>query len=125
MLAKDKSAVGLTGYLAGAAAEDCVARHYEAAGMRIAHQRWRGAGGEIDLVVRNGGEVIFVEVKKSRDFDRAADRLGARQIRRLLAAGEEFVGGEPAGALTEMRFDVALVNGQGQVRIVENALQAV
>lgn len=124
MFGKDKGAVGLTAYLAGQAAEDCVARSYEAAGMQIAHQRWRGKGGEVDLVVRNGAEVIFVEVKKSGSFERASQRLGPRQMQRLLKAGEEFVGNEPAGALTEMRFDVALVNSAGEVRILENALQA-
>ncbi len=27
----------------------------------------------------------------------------------------------PDGALTEMRFDLALVDGQGEVRVIENA----
>ena len=92
--------------------------------MHVAKRRWRGRSGEVDLVVRNGDEVIFVEVKKSRDFERASEQLRPRQIQRLMRAGEEFVGGEPAGALTPMRFDVALMDDMGRIQILENALCA-
>ena len=111
-------------YHAGQAAEDSVARDYERRGLSVAHRRWRGKGGEVDLVVRRGDAVIFVEVKKSRSFAEAALRLGPRQIARLMTAGEEFLGGEPRGLLTEARFDVALVDSAGKVDIIENALAA-
>ena len=68
------------------------------------------------------GMLVFVEVKKSRSFDHAMQHLSSRQIARLLRAGEEFAGTQPRGSLTEMRFDVALMNEQGMIRIVENAL---
>jgi putative endonuclease len=112
---------GLCAHYAGLAAEDCVARDYARRGAGIAHRRWRGRSGEIDLVARDGAAVVFVEVKKARSFEAAALRLGARQIARLCSAAAEFLGGEPAGQLTECRFDLALVDGQGGVRIVENA----
>ncbi len=115
---------GQRNYLAGQAAEAAVARHYENAGMRIDKRRWRGRAGEVDLIVRNREEVIFVEVKKSRDFAAAGAQLLPRQVARLLRAGEEFVGREPLGALTPMRFDVALVDGAGRIQIIENALSA-
>lgn len=112
---------GRTAHYAGRAAECIVAEDYSRRGMPLAAERWRGLGGEIDLIVRNGAEVIFVEVKKSRDFAAAAARLGRRQMDRLCLAAMEFLDGEPRGQLTEMRFDVALVNAQGGVQIVENA----
>lgn len=115
---------GQRNFLAGQAAEVAVAREYEAAGMSVAHRRWKGKSGEVDLIVRNGDEVVLVEVKKSRNFASASERLQPPQIARLLRAGEEFIGGEPAGALTPMRFDVALVDEQGRIQILENALSA-
>ena len=63
-------------------------------------------------------------MKKARDFARAAARVSARQMERLCAAAEEFLGQEPGGLLTDMRFDVALVNASGEHRIVENAFGA-
>ncbi len=112
---------GRLGQIAGLAAEDIVARHYARRGGVVAHRRWRGAGGEIDLVAREADRVVFIEVKKSRCFDRAAGALGPRQMARICRTAEEFLGGEPLGLLTEMRIDLALVDGCGSVRIIENA----
>lgn len=109
------------GYHAGVAAELSVAQDYERRGYAVARRRWRGAAGEIDLICRDGDDVIFVEVKKSRSFDRALDRLSVRQISRLQTAAEEFLGSEPKGLLTDVRFDVALVDAHGQMRVLENA----
>ncbi|MEY8838840.1 YraN family protein [Cribrihabitans sp. XS_ASV171] len=112
---------GETGYHAGLSAEERVAQHYQQRGLSVACRRWRGGGGEIDLIVRDGEIVIFVEVKKSRDFARAAERLSARQMARIHASATEFLDGEPRGSLTPARFDVALVDGMGAMEIVENA----
>lgn len=112
---------GITSYQAGFAAEDIVARDYMRRGQSLAGRRWRGKGGEIDLIMRDAGQVIFVEVKKSRDFDRAAQRLSRRQMDRLCNAAMEFVAGEAKGQLTDMRFDLAMVNSVGAVQIIENA----
>ncbi|WP_120504468.1 YraN family protein [Sulfitobacter mediterraneus] len=112
---------GKAAFHAGMAAENRIAQDYERRGFAVARRRWRAKGGEIDLIVRDGNGLIFVEVKQSRDFDRAADSLSIRQMRRIYASAEEFLGSEPAGSLTEVRFDVALVDGCGDTRIIENA----
>lgn len=115
---------GATAHLSGLAAEDAVARHYGRQGRSIAARRWRSFAGEIDLVVRDGAEVIFVEVKKAASHAEAALRLGRRQMDRLCAAAQLFLEGEPAGQLTPMRFDVALVDSRGRIEVVENAFAA-
>lgn len=117
----DRTLTGATANLAGAAAEDCVAAHYGRNGMKVAHRRWRGSAGEIDLVARDGDSLVFIEVKKSRSFAQAALRLGQKQMRRLCGAAAEFLANEPRGQLTDMRFDLALVNSIGAVHIIENA----
>lgn len=106
----------------GQAAEDTVARHYERRGHRIDARRWRGRGGEIDLVASDGEGLVFIEVKSAASHAAAALRLGARQVRRLASAAEEYMGAEPRGLLTPARFDVALVDRSGAVEVVENAL---
>lgn len=119
-----RAARGALGYHAGLSAEARIAQDYERRGYSVAQRRWRGQGGEIDLILHNGDGLIFVEVKKSRSFERALERLSQRQIARLLSAAEEFAGTQPRGSLTEMRFDVALMDGQGMIRVIENALGA-
>jgi putative endonuclease len=115
---------GQRAYLSGAAAEESVKRHYEARGLQVAAMRWRGEGGELDLVLRDGAAVVFVEVKKSASFARAAASLSRRQVERLIVSAQSFLGSEPRGLLTEARFDVALVDATGALEIHENALSA-
>ncbi len=108
---------GILSYHSGLAAEGAVEAVY---GLPVAARRWRGTAGEIDLILRDGEGLIFVEVKRARDFARAAERLTRAQGERIWATAAEFLAGEPRGQLTEARVDLALVDGVGRVRIIEN-----
>ncbi|WP_299925370.1 YraN family protein [uncultured Pelagimonas sp.] len=113
---------GSVGFHAGMSAELQVAQDYERRGFAILETRWRGQGGEIDLIAKDGDGLIFIEVKKSRNTARAAERLSPHQMLRLQSAAEEFAGTQPLGLLTSMRFDVALVDNQGVIHVIENAI---
>lgn len=112
---------GRMSYLAGLAAEDAVERRYLAAGLTMLERRWRGSRAEIDMIFADGPGLIFVEVKKSRSFDRACESLGRAQCNRILDAASEFLGHIGRSQATEMRFDLALVDDRGALRIMENA----
>lgn len=112
---------GAVNHRAGLSAEQSVARYYERAGRVIAETRWRGPAGEIDLIARAGAEVIFIEVKQSRTIAHAAQQLSPRQMARICASASAFLAGEPAGQDTAARFDVALVDEQGRIEVIENA----
>lgn len=115
-----KQARGKMSFLSGLAAEEAVAAHYARRGHPAAARRWRGARGELDLVCRNGAGLIVVEVKQARDMAAALAHLGPTQLARIHATAAEFAAHEPDGQLTEMRLDVALVDGAGRIEIVEN-----
>lgn len=112
---------GSTGYHAGRVAEDIVALDYLRRNHGIAARRWRGKSGEIDLIARAGDTVVFIEVKKSRSFASASTRLGRRQMDRICASAGEFLAGEPKGQLTDVRFDLAMVDAAGAIQVIENA----
>ncbi len=112
---------GMLAYRSGLCAEESVERDYEARGHNIAARRWRGKGGEIDLIVEDGDGLIFIEVKKSKSFAQAAERVSKRQIGRLYAAASEYMARMPRGQDTDVRFDVALVDSTGALEILENA----
>ena len=111
---------GKMSYLAGMAAEDAVAADYARRGHRVAARRWRGSRGELNIVARDGDALIVVEVKQARDFGRALGHLTHAQLGRIYDAAAEFVAGEPRGQLTDLRLDVALVDGMGRMEIHEN-----
>ena len=106
----------------GRAAEDIVAAFYERRGARLIHKRWRGKAGEIDLIFCEALVVVFVEVKSSGAHESAAAALSPKQQARIMLAAEEFAATLSTGSLTKMRFDVALIDRRGGLKIIEGAL---
>lgn len=111
---------GYRAHRSGLDAEAQVSAQYQLVGYALVATRWRGGAGEIDLVFENSDGLVFVEVKKAKSVDAALHRLSARQLQRLILAGEEFLGTRPGGLLTPARFDLAAVGGLGDVSILEN-----
>lgn len=117
-----RRARGQANYHAGQAAEAIVEQKYIRAGYRLAVRRWRGRCGEIDLIFTRDSIFAFVEVKSSRSHDAAAMLLGPRQQRRILAAAAEYLASADPAGQCEARIDVSLVNHQGQVKFLQNAI---
>ena len=113
---------GARAYHAGLSAEDAVAKDYELRGHIIEARRFRRKSGEIDLVARRGAELVFIEVKQSKSHDTAARALSARQLARIYRTASEYLAGEATGQDTPSRVDVALVDGQGRIKCLENVL---
>jgi len=80
-----------------------------AKGYRILARRFRTPLGEIDIVARRRGVLVFVEVKARDSFDIAAEAIGKRQQSRIIAAAQLWLAGHPEDAMRDMRFDVVLV----------------
>ncbi len=111
---------GATSHHNGLAAEDCAARHYANLGFPLVAKRWRGDSGELDLVFENGDGFVIVEVKSAKSHEQARSRFGAQQIQRVCQTAQQFIGDCPHGLNTEIRIDLATVDGTGQVETIEN-----
>lgn len=111
---------GRTAALSGLLAEEGVRRLYEERGAQVMAVRWRGSAAEIDLIVRHGADLVFVEVKASRSHAEAAQNLRPAQMQRIMQAALEYCDRHGLG-LVSMRFDAALVDGTGRVDLIENA----
>lgn len=112
---------GSVAYHGGRVAEDQVADFYVRLGCCLVASRWRGPGGEIDLIFRDGARLVFVEVKRADTHAEAALRVTPRQIARIEASARAFLSGEPSGQDTEVSIEVALVDGSGRIEIIPNA----
>jgi putative endonuclease len=112
---------GKRAYNSGLAAEDRAVALYSEAGLRLLETRWRGASGEIDLILADGDQIVFVEVKQARTHDAAVASLRPAQMRRIHAAGSEYLAHCPNGQLSDVRFDLAVVDGTGRCDILEGA----
>ena len=120
-IVRSKARRGSRAYHRGAAAEKAVALTYERRGADLLETRWRGQGGEIDLIFLENGVFVFCEVKAATNTEAAMARLRPAQMQRIHAAAGEYLGQTPQGQLSEVRFDLAVVDGQGVVTVMENA----
>ncbi len=101
--------------------EDLVERWYAERGYRILERNWRCGAGELDLVVTDGSQLVFCEVKT-----RSSDRYGTgfeaitprkqQQVRRLAA---HYVR-ERGGWAGPLRCDAASIMG-GTVEVLTAA----
>ncbi len=112
---------GRRAYLSGHAAEARAIDLYAARGATLLESQWRGKSGEIDLIFEKDGEIIFAEVKSARSHDAAMARLGRAQMQRIHRAGSEYLAHTPKGQLSDVRFDLVVVDGQGCGDILEGA----
>lgn len=70
-------------------------------------------GGELDLVMRDGDIVVFIEVRYRRDarFGGGAASVDARKCRRIVLAAEQFLAAHREFARAPCRFDVIDASG--------------
>jgi putative endonuclease len=102
----------------GHAAERRVAWHYRLRGYRILGRNVRAGGVELDLIVRRGRRVIFVEVKQKSgpaygDPVEAVDEWKQERLRRGI---EAWLAANPAPGL-EIGFEIAAVRAEGIERV--------
>jgi len=103
--------------------EDLAAQHLTAAGLEVLDRNWRCREGELDIVARDGAELVFVEVKTRSGvgFGEPSEAVGpvkARRIRQL--ACRWLIDNRPAGDVG-LRFDVvSIVRQRGYAPVVEH-----
>ncbi|MEJ6021010.1 YraN family protein [Ramlibacter sp. PS4R-6] len=111
---------------AGDAAEDRALAHLAANGLKLVARNYRTphrGGGEIDLVMRDGDTLVFVEVRQraSGRFGGAAASIGAVKQRRIVFAARHYLMRMPSPP--PCRFDVVSVEA-GRVDWLRAAFDA-
>jgi putative endonuclease len=93
--------------------EDLAAKYYEQSGFEVLERNWRAGRKELDLIVRKGNLIVFVEVKStySREFGHPSERVHTHKIRNLTDAAQQYLIANAIGG-ADLRFDVVtFVNG--------------
>ena len=78
-------------------------------GWRVLERRHRNVAGEVDLIVRRGETVAFVEVKARATVEAALDAIPRAAQHRIQAAGEVWLSRHPRHADCGWRCDVVAV----------------
>lgn len=97
--------------LLGKWGEEQAARYLKRKGYRLLASGYRCRMGEIDLIVRKGDTLAFVEVKlrKNADFSTPREQVTPAKQRRIRTTAAQFLSCNPALADCACRFDVAEV----------------
>jgi putative endonuclease len=85
----------------------------ERAGLIVLARNYSTRAGEIDLLMRDGETLVFVEVRyrRSNHFGGAAASVTATKRTRLIRAAEFFILTHPQHARRRCRFDVVGFDG--------------
>ena len=77
--------------------------------------------GEVDLIVRRGKLLVFVEVKKRQNLEQAAYAIKERQKQRIIRGAEAFLKKHKKYDSFDIRFDAVLVEFPFKIRHLTNA----
>ncbi|MCX4348620.1 MAG: YraN family protein [Alphaproteobacteria bacterium] len=70
----------------------------------------KGTGaGEVDIVARRGKTLVFIEVKKRQNGEKAAYAISEQQKARVRRGAEAFLNRHPELQNSDIRFDAVLV----------------
>ncbi len=91
----------------GAKGEQIAAEYLERESMTVLDRNWRCRDGELDLVARDGTEIVFVEVKTRSGigFGLPAEAVTSRKAQRIRRLASQWLA-EHIGGWAQVRFDV-------------------
>lgn len=96
-------------------------------GLQPVARNYRCKLGELDLIMRDGDTLVFVEVKlRSRsDYGLGSEAVDRRKQAKLIRAAQYYLQQHPQLQDQPMRFDVVSIDGpQARVQWLANAFAA-
>ncbi len=98
----------------GEDAERLAQRYLEQKGLTVVTTNYRCRRGEIDLIMRDGNFLVFIEVRyrKNDDFGSAAESVTIQKQQRLLTTAKYYLQNERLDEDISCRFDVISISGQ-------------
>ncbi len=101
--------------------ENAALTHLQAAGLRALERNFNCRWGEIDLIMRDGENVVFVEVRYRRSGTRGdgVASVGTAKRSKLVRAAQVWLQAHPTLAMQPCRFDVIGCAGTPQRPVLD------
>ena len=105
----------------GNAAEDQVLDYLVGRNLRLVTRNYSCRAGEIDLIMKDGAQLVFVEVRyRARaDFGSALESVTPAKQRKLVTAAQHYL--QRSGQTPACRFDVVGMDQERRIHWVKNA----
>jgi putative endonuclease len=83
-------------------------------GLELIDRNYRCRHGEIDLIMRDGRCLVFIEVRYrgNRRFAGGAETIDYRKQSRLVATAMQYLQSHPDAVTSPARFDVIAIDGE-------------
>lgn len=113
----------------GDRAEQCAETHLRQHGLKTVTKNFNCKGGEVDLIMRHGDCLVFVEVRyrKRVDFGQGSDTVDYRKQQKIITAARRYLQQHKLTDKQACRFDVVSLSGdlqQPTIDWIENAFGA-
>ncbi|MBC3881705.1 YraN family protein [Undibacterium sp. LX40W] len=122
-LTKRLAAIRTPKQRSGDAAEERALVYLQAQGLQLVQRSFLCKGGEIDLIMRDAGFLVFVEVRQRADarFGGAIASVTAAKQKRLIHAAQIYLQG--LRTQPPCRFDLVAIEGE-QLQWLKNIISA-
>tara|TARA_R110000868_G_scaffold226313_1_gene478872 strand:+ start:87 stop:461 length:375 start_codon:yes stop_codon:yes gene_type:complete len=96
----------------GDAAEDRALAHIEQHGLTLVARNFRCKCGEIDLILKDGDVLVFVEVRyrKRQDYGSALESVTASKQKKIHNSAQYYLQTKALGESQAIRFDVVAMS---------------
>lgn len=112
---------------AGPAAEKLAAEYLQRNGLRLVESNFRCRFGEVDLIVRDGDTIVFVEVRlrSNPGFGGAAASITRAKQEKVVRAAQWYL--QQTRSQAACRFDAVLLESldAGRIEWIKNAFEGV
>ncbi len=117
----------------GQNAEDIALRFLQKKGMQLVERNYRCKLGEIDLIMQQDSELVFVEVRyrKRTNFGSGAESVDFRKQQKILRSAEHFLQNHARYRSNPCRIDVISITNPAkhagstvEIDWIPNAIQA-
>lgn len=111
----------LSRLMIGRSGEQSAERFLRDKGLHLVGRNHRCARGEIDLIMRDGETLVFVEVRrrKSSAYGSPLETVSAAKQRKLIAAAQHYVASQNISSRQALRFDVVGIISDGTGETIE------
>lgn len=108
----------------GHSAEHTARRFLETNGLQFLEKNYRCKAGEIDLIMKDQDQTVFVEVRyrKADDFGTAAETISRQKQLKIIRAAKHYLIFNEQYEKISCRFDV--VTFDGKIEWIPNAFYA-
>ncbi len=108
----------------GQQAEAIACRYLQANGLKLVEKNYRCRFGEIDLIMRDGQDLVFVEVRyrRTRAFGGAAASVDQTKRSKLITTATHYL--QAKDSRRNARFDIIAIEAGDAIEWIPNAFDA-